>query len=81
MMTNASLTAEQVELVEAGFKVYQNTGTVENGKWVYQPHDFDSSFELWSAGYTTREEAIAAAYAEIISDPAAFADEGSEEES
>jgi hypothetical protein len=67
-VTATNLTAEQTAEVLKSFKVYQNEGSVETGKWVYQPHDFDDSFELWSAGYDTEGEAMAAAYAEL-SDP------------
>lgn len=47
------------------FKVYRNVGCVGTGLWVYQPHDFDSSFDLWSDTYETRRETVEAAYAEM----------------
>lgn len=67
-MTTTNLTAEQTAAVLDAFKVYENTGSVEVGKWVYQPHNFDSSFDLWSAAYETEAEAMMAAFAEL-SDP------------
>lgn len=70
-MTTTTLTAEQIASVLDAFAVYRNTGTVGTGKWVYQPKDFDSSFELWSACYRTRREAIEAAYAELV-DPSSL---------
>ena len=65
MTTATKLTAAQRRQVYRRFKVYKNTGSVEAGKWVYQPHDFDSSFELWSEGYRTRKEAVEAAHKEL----------------
>lgn len=63
--TRTKLTPEEIALVRENFKVYRNTGSVETGKWVYQPHDFDGAFELWSEGYKTRWEAEAAALKEL----------------
>ncbi len=65
MKTTTTLTAEQIAKVESFYIVYKNTGSVQRGKWVFQPHDFDSAFELWSDGYRTKREAMAAAYAEL----------------
>jgi hypothetical protein len=64
-MTN--LTSEQMATVDRLYSVYRNAGTVQTGRWVYQPHDYDSSFQLWSDGYDTQEEAYVAAYAEFAS--------------
>jgi hypothetical protein len=61
----SDLTRTERAKVYRAFKVYRNTGTGETGRWVYQPHDFDSSFELWSAGYKTRREAVEAAHEEM----------------
>jgi hypothetical protein len=49
------------------------------GKWVFQPHDFDSSFELYSEGYRTKREAIEAAYLDLLA--LAQAEAQAEEES
>lgn len=61
----SSLTQSQRRMVLRRFKVYRNAGSFKTGLWVYQPHDFDSSFDLWSDGYKTRREAIEAAYHEL----------------
>lgn len=63
--TKTTLTAEQIASVLEAFLVYRNTGSACTGKWIYQPKDFDSSFELWSACFRTRREAIEAAFAEL----------------
>jgi hypothetical protein len=63
------LTRAERATVYRRFKVYRNTGSIKTGQWVYQPHDFDSSFELWSKGYPTRREAVEAAFSELISNP------------
>lgn len=65
------LTRSQRAAVRERFNVHRNTGTLHAGKWVYQPHDFDASFELWSAPFDTRREAMEAAYEEM-SRPAGF---------
>jgi hypothetical protein len=71
MRTKTNLTRSQRTAVLRAFKVYRNTGTYQTDKWVYQPHDFDSAFELWSDGYETRREAMEAAYEELSQpDPA-----------
>ena len=62
----SSLTPSQRRATLKRFRVYRNTGTVATDLWVYQPHDFDSSFELWSDGYKTRREATEAAYDELV---------------
>jgi hypothetical protein len=64
--TKSSLTKSERAKVYRRFQVYRNTGTVGTGRWVYQPHDFDSSFELWSATYKTRREAVRAAFDEMV---------------
>lgn len=61
----SSLSRSNRRAVYAAFKVYRNVGSHETGKWVYQPHDFDSSFELWSEAYKTRREAVEAAWDEM----------------
>jgi hypothetical protein len=63
----SSLTVAQRRAVRKAFAVYRNMGTLGTGQWVYQPHDFDSSFELWSATFATRRAATEAAYAELSS--------------
>lgn len=68
-VTESTLTASQRRQVHRAFKVYRNTGSVHKGKWVYQPHDFDSSFQLWSDAYPTRREAVEAAYGELLGTP------------
>ncbi len=59
------MTIQQIQAVKASYKVYRNTGSVSKGRWVFQPHDFDSSFELYSPGYATRREALEAAYRDL----------------
>lgn len=61
----SSLTPAHRRAVHRHFKVFRNVGTVGTGRWVYQPHDFDSSFDLWSDTYATRREAVEAAAAEM----------------
>lgn len=63
--TKTSLSPSERRSVHRAFQVYRNVGTVGTGRWVYQPHDFDSSFDLWSGIYKTRREAIEAAFAEL----------------
>ena len=60
-----TMSHEDRKTIEAYFLIYRNTGTVCTGLWVYQPHDFDSSFELWSEGYKTKREAYQAAFREL----------------
>lgn len=66
-----NLTRSQRAAVRERFRVFRNTGPYHNGKWVYHPHDFGASFELWSAPFDTRREAMEAAYEEM-SHPAGF---------
>ena len=63
--TKSSLTPAQRRAVLRQFKVFRNEGTIGTGRWVYQPHDFDGSFELWSDTHATRREAIEAAFEEM----------------
>lgn len=63
--TKSILTTAQRRAVHRHFKVYRNVGSVDTSRWVYQPHDFDSSFDLWSESYRTRREAVEAAAAEM----------------
>ena len=65
MTTKTTLTATKRRSTRKAFLIYRNEGTLETGKWVYQPRNFDASFELWSKGYRTRREATEAAYAEL----------------
>ena len=51
--------------VQQYYHVYRNCGSLHIGKWVYQPWNFDSSFELWSKAYPTKKAAYEAAYAEL----------------
>jgi len=67
--TRTSLTKEEIATVLETYKVYKNTGTVGTGKWVYQPHDFDGSFELWSDTFATKREALVAAWNELATEP------------
>jgi hypothetical protein len=60
-----TMSPEDRKTVEAHYLIYRNTGTVCTGLWVYQPHDFDSPFELWSEGYKTMREAYQAALREL----------------
>ena len=61
----SSLSRSDRRAVHAAFKVYRNAGTVGTGRWMYQPHDYDGSFETWSEPYRTRREAVEAAWAEM----------------
>lgn len=60
------LTRSQRAAVRKRFNIYLNIGTHQAGKWFYRPHDFDSSFEHWSAPFDTRREAMEAAHDEMI---------------
>jgi len=59
------LTPDQLQAVHARYKVFKNEGTAATGMWVYQPHDFDGSFELWSEAYPTFKAAAQAAWREM----------------
>lgn len=65
------LTRSQRAAVRERFNVYRNTGMLHTGKWVYHPHDFDASFDIWSAPFDTRREAMEAAHEEMVR-PAGF---------
>jgi putative hemolysin len=73
MMTRikTKLTRSQRAAVRKQFRVGRLIGMLHTGKWAYQPHDFDASFELWSAPFDTRREAMEAAHEEM-SHPAGF---------
>lgn len=51
--------------VSTYFTVYDNRSGSGGAEWVYQPYDFDSTFELWSDVYATEAEADAAALEEL----------------